>query len=284
MHKRLEKKPYFNEISSRPTVLWFRAKRYGWGWIPVTWQGWAVTLMYVFWIFSEVHFVNGHTHSVSDFLIKFIPAIYIVTVFFIIICYATGEKPGWRWGSRWTEKYFDILDERGEKTGQTALRTVVHDQGLWHRAVHVYMVNSKNEVLLQCRSAKNSFRPGRWYLSFGGHIEAGETSIQAAERLAHDELGLELADNEFIYAGTIKKQNVLLYGTYLNNEFDDIYVVRKDVPHPTITKPLQDEIVKVQWFPVEEYKNYIHGNDPDFVQYEGLNVFFEWFDKHAHKN
>lgn len=27
--------------------MWFRAKRYGWGWRPVTWQGWAVVAVWV---------------------------------------------------------------------------------------------------------------------------------------------------------------------------------------------------------------------------------------------
>ena len=27
--------------------LWFKAKTYGYGWYPVTWQGWLVILIYV---------------------------------------------------------------------------------------------------------------------------------------------------------------------------------------------------------------------------------------------
>ncbi len=278
MQKRIEKKPYFPDLSSRPGVLWFRAKRYGWGWVPVTWQGWAILAMYVYWIVSTVVFIDSSVHSVSDFLLQFIPKVYIVTVFFIIICYATGETPGWRWG-RAKEKEFDVLDERGQKTGRTAFRSEVHDKGLWHRAVHAYIVNSKNEVLLQCRSAKNSFRPGRWYLSFGGHMLAGESSIEAVERIAREEFALALEDGEFEFAGTIRKENVLLYGTYLNNEFDDIYVVRRDIPHPKIARADLGEVTKIAWFPIEQYRAFIQGNDPDFVQYDGVRVLFEWVDK-----
>lgn len=25
--------------------LWFKAKNYGWGWYPVTWEGWTVTII-----------------------------------------------------------------------------------------------------------------------------------------------------------------------------------------------------------------------------------------------
>lgn len=30
-----------------PKQLWFKRKTYGWGWVPVTWQGWLLTFGYV---------------------------------------------------------------------------------------------------------------------------------------------------------------------------------------------------------------------------------------------
>jgi hypothetical protein len=77
---------------------WFKAKKYGYGWYPATWQGWAVLLMYVFSLAANLIFVNNHSHSVSDFLMTFFPQAYIMTVFLIIICSATGEEAKWRWG------------------------------------------------------------------------------------------------------------------------------------------------------------------------------------------
>ena len=47
------------------------------------------------------------------------------------------------------EEYFDILDENGKKTGKTKLRKEVHKDGDWHKAVHVWIINDKNEILLQ---------------------------------------------------------------------------------------------------------------------------------------
>ena len=78
--------------------IWFKAKEYGWGWYPVTWQGWVIILMYLFSCISMTIFVNNHSLSTSDFFIQFFPNIAILTIFLIIICYARGEKPGWRWG------------------------------------------------------------------------------------------------------------------------------------------------------------------------------------------
>ena len=80
--------------------LWFRAKRFGWGWTPVTWPGWGVLLLYVFAILSESNYVKNHESSGSDFVQQFIPQLIVLTTFLIIICYKTGEKPAWRWGSK----------------------------------------------------------------------------------------------------------------------------------------------------------------------------------------
>lgn len=78
--------------------LWFKAKRYGYGWYPVTWQGWGVLVMYLFSILTDGIYSNNQSHSVSDFFMSFFPRLFILTVFLIIICDAKGEPAKWRWG------------------------------------------------------------------------------------------------------------------------------------------------------------------------------------------
>jgi uncharacterized membrane protein YhaH (DUF805 family) len=71
--------------------LWFKAKRYGWGWTPCSWQGWAVLLIWVaLFIFSVI--------KIDHEWLKNVLAIIILTVVLIYICYKKGEKPRWRWG------------------------------------------------------------------------------------------------------------------------------------------------------------------------------------------
>lgn len=80
--------------------LWFRAKQYGWGWTPVTWQGWAITILYIIPIilFSTTAAKNPviATYIIDDFFVLFA----INTIFLFIICYTKGEKPRWRWGDK----------------------------------------------------------------------------------------------------------------------------------------------------------------------------------------
>ena len=93
---------------------WFKAKYFGWGWYPCSWQGWVIVLMYVFALISNVIFINNHVNSNSDFLIQFVPQTYIMTVFLIIICYTTGEKPGWHWSFK-KKDTVNIIEEDAPK-------------------------------------------------------------------------------------------------------------------------------------------------------------------------
>ena len=46
-------------------------------------------------------------------------------------------------------EYFDVINEKGEYTGKVESREKCHKEGLWHKAVAVFIVNSKGQVLLQ---------------------------------------------------------------------------------------------------------------------------------------
>ena len=81
--------------------LWFKAKRYGWGWYPSTWQGWLITVVYcigiLFIALRAVHITEATENTASTFLWNYLPPLAILSVAMIWICYKTGEKPRWRW-------------------------------------------------------------------------------------------------------------------------------------------------------------------------------------------
>ncbi len=78
--------------------VWFKAKTYGWGWYPSSWQGWTILLLYLTSTILLFIRIDSNSHSVSDTLINFIPLTTILTLILITICYLKGEKPRWRWG------------------------------------------------------------------------------------------------------------------------------------------------------------------------------------------
>ncbi len=78
--------------------LWFKRKRYGWGWTPVSWEGWTVLFCYIVLLISDFRTIDAVQHSGSDTLINFAPRFIILTVILIAICYWRGEPPKWTWG------------------------------------------------------------------------------------------------------------------------------------------------------------------------------------------
>ncbi len=69
--------------------LFFKAKCYGWGWYPCSWEGWLILLI---WFLLFLFFIRGVEESLNLFFI------FVLTLLLILICWKTGEKPRWRWG------------------------------------------------------------------------------------------------------------------------------------------------------------------------------------------
>lgn len=73
------------------------------------------------------------------------------------------------------------------------------------KSVHLILINSKKEILLQLRDNKPEiYYPGYWGL-LGGSVEAGEKEIEALKREIKEEIGHKLKDAE--YLGCIRKDN-----------------------------------------------------------------------------
>lgn len=79
-------------------IYWFKAKKYGWGWYPCTWQGWAILAAYVAFTIYLFRDIDLNSENASRAFIGFVPEVVLSTLILIGICYKTGEKPRWRWG------------------------------------------------------------------------------------------------------------------------------------------------------------------------------------------
>jgi uncharacterized membrane protein len=86
--------------TSSVKTLWFKAKRYGYGWYPATWQGWVVLAAAIAAMTSVFVGIDQHSHSVSDTLIGIVIPEAVILGFLLLICVLTGEKAKWRWGGK----------------------------------------------------------------------------------------------------------------------------------------------------------------------------------------
>jgi len=80
--------------------IWFKAKHYGFGWYPCTWQGWIISGIFIFSILISSFIIDNSFKSESTKMI----VLYIEMIIFIsILLYigkSKGEKLGWRWGNK----------------------------------------------------------------------------------------------------------------------------------------------------------------------------------------
>ncbi len=89
-------------MENKPQKLWFKAKHYGYGWYPFTWEGWlAVGIFVVLLMIGELLFIARLKESPSlPITALFIIYIISITAILLYISYKKGEKPGWHWGNK----------------------------------------------------------------------------------------------------------------------------------------------------------------------------------------
>lgn len=146
----------------------------------------------------------------------------------------------------------DVLDEMGNKTGEVKSREEVHQKGLWHKTVHMYVINNKKEILMQKRSPEKETNPNKWTTSASGHLSAGDESREGALRELREEIGVEISDKELEYLCTVKEKNG--YKNIVNHEIVDVYIVRKDLNIEDL-KLQKEEVSAVRWLTLDEFKS-----------------------------
>lgn len=82
---------------------WFKRKRYGWGYTPVTWHGWLTVITYIALTMAGVFVILPEPSAAStDTLDAARYAVFMGfnTAIVLVISRAKGPKPRWRWGKK----------------------------------------------------------------------------------------------------------------------------------------------------------------------------------------
>ena len=135
---------------------------------------------------------------------------------------------------------WDLYDENGNKIGKTINRGEKMEPNEYHISVHIWIINKKNEFLIQKRSANKKKFPNMWSMT-GGAVLSGENSEQACIRETMEELGVELSYNEIKKIGTLKRENGLV----------DIWIAYKDFDEKRLKLQI-DEVSEAKWVNISE--------------------------------
>ena len=181
-----------------------------------------------------------------------------------------------------SKEYFDVLDENGNKTGKIKLRSEVHRDGDWHKGVHIWIINDKGDILLQRRCATKDSNPNMLDISSAGHLTAGDESLSGAIRELKEELDLDVNPEELQFIKTLKR-NSKYTSTFINNEFDDLYILRTTKGIDEM-KYQEEEISEIFFVPYKEFKNMVKNRKEDLLRHEEeFEILFNLFDKEFDK-
>lgn len=124
----------------------------------------------------------------------------------------------------------DIYDENGNHLG-TENRNIVHQNGLWHKTIHCWIIKDKKNILFQKRSSTLLDNPDKLYTTVSGHIQAGESLEDAFNREVTEELGIEIRNPHKLYelpysADFMKKDN----SEFHDRAFSNVFIALCDTP------------------------------------------------------
>ena len=180
------------------------------------------------------------------------------------------------------KEFFDVLDENGNKTSKTKLRSEVHRDGDWHKAVHIWIINNNGDVLLQRRCATKDSNPNMLDISSAGHLSAGDDSLTGAIRELKEELNLDVNKEDLKLIKTLKRSSKYTE-TFINNEFDDLYILRTNKKLEDM-KYQEEEISEIMFVPYKEFKKMVQNRQPDLLRHDDeFEILFNLFDNEFDK-
>lgn len=111
-----------------------------------------------------------------------------------------------------------LVNEKDEWQG-TMEKMQAHREGALHRAFSIFILNDKNELLLQQRALDKYHSPGLWSNTCCSHPMPGESTIAAAHRRLQEEMGFDCElKQEFTH-----RYKADVGQTLIENEFDHIF-------------------------------------------------------------
>lgn len=183
-------------------------------------------------------------------------------------------------GGGGVEERFDLINPDGTLTGVSKARSLVHRDGDLHRSTHIWVMTQENPpaLLLQKRSmAKDTF-PGRWDVSAAGHITAGDVSLPSAERELMEELGISVTaatdgtTNVAVWlekafeAHACNRGETEKHGKFIDNELQDVYILRRDTDVTLHELVLQkEEVEDAKYWPWPQFRDAQRNANTAFV-------------------
>ena len=168
------------------------------------------------------------------------------------------------------EEQVILVDTHDNPIG-TMNKMEAHEKAVLHRAFSVFILNDKNEVMLQQRAAHKYHSPLLWTNTCCSHQRKNEKTIDAAHRRLFEEMGIKSElklFTSFIYKAEF--DNGLI-----EHEFDHV-IVGSFVGNPVIN---QLEVCDWKWEDLDLLKIDLNTNPNDYTEWFKI-IFLKFYKKY----
>jgi isopentenyl-diphosphate delta-isomerase len=151
-----------------------------------------------------------------------------------------------------------LVDELDNELGIME-KLEAHEKALLHRAISVFIFNSKKELLLQRRAFGKYHSEGLWTNTCCSHPLPGETTIEAGKRRLMEEMGMTCdLSNSFSFIYKAEFENGLT-----EYELDHVLVGYSDeTPHLN-----PEEAISFQWMSLPQLKEEIQHKPHHYTEW-----------------
>jgi len=172
-----------------------------------------------------------------------------------------------------TEEKVILVNENDEQIGLMP-KLEAHEKAQLHRAFSIFILNSKNEVMLQQRASEKYHSPLLWTNTCCSHQREGETNIQAGNRRLQEEMGFSTELKElfhFIYKAPF--DNGLT-----EHELDHVMIGYFD-KEPLINK---EEVESWKWMDIDAIKDDMQQNPEIYTVWFKIifDEFYHFLEEH----
>ena len=138
------------------------------------------------------------------------------------------------------KEWFPVVEPSGLVVGR-ASRAYCHSGAKpLHPVVHLHIIDRFERLYLQKRSVHKDIQPGKWDTAVGGHVDYGESILEALFREASEELGFREFNPvpviSYVFESQIEKEYVNVFAAVGNFSL----------------VPDLDEVEEGRWWPLKE--------------------------------
>lgn len=164
------------------------------------------------------------------------------------------------------EEQVILVDPNDNPIG-TMNKMEAHEKAVLHRAFSVFILNDKNEVMLQQRAAHKYHSPLLWTNTCCSHQRVGETNIEAGKRRLFEEMG---------FTADLKELFHFIYKAPFDNgltehELDHVMIGYSN-ENPVINP---EEVESWKWMSIEAIKEDMIANPKDYTVW--FKIIFDEF-------